>query len=182
MRAAAGGCEGDGFGPRNVSLGLFRGEIRLPWPAPRQQAGAAAMGCSEGDGIGPRGVSLGPSRAVHVAKGPKGETLDAREFSPGPFRGFGRLPWTVPRHLAGRSATRTLNGDGFGLKNVALGRFCGEIRRPWPVPCRACREGPQRRNPRRPGILPWPVPRHRAGARGGYLSSMLLTPLREVLR
>lgn len=116
------------------------------------------MGCSEGDGIGPRGVSLGPSHAVHVAKGPKGETLDAREFSLGPFRGFGRLPWPAPRHLAGRSATRTLNGDGFGLENVALGRFCGEIRRPRPVP------------------------RHRAGARGGYLSSMLFTPLREVLR
>ena len=158
MRAAAGGCEGDGFGPRNVSLGPPRGEIRLPWPAPRQQAGAGVAGC------------------------PKGETLDAREFSLGSFRGFGRLPWSAPRHLAGRSATRTLNGDGFGLKNVALGRFCGEIRLPRPVPCRACREGPQRRNPRRPGILPWPVPRHRAGARGGYLSSMLFTPLREVLR
>lgn len=49
------------------------------------------MGCSEGDGIGPRGVSLGPSHAVHVAKGPKGETLDAREFSLGPFRGIERV-------------------------------------------------------------------------------------------
>lgn len=45
------------------------------------------MGCSEGDGIGPRGVSLGPSHAVHVAKGPKGETLDARGFSLGLSRG-----------------------------------------------------------------------------------------------
>ena len=83
------------------------------------------MGCSEGDGIGPRDVSLGPFRAVHVAKGPKGETLDARGVSLGLSRAIWRagLPREAARATDSGPETSPLVRPA--AKSVALGLFRG---------------------------------------------------------
>ena len=68
--SAAGRAKGDGFGPRGVALGGFRGSgaARVPREAPRETDSGA--GRAEGDGFGPRGVALARSRGVARAGSP----------------------------------------------------------------------------------------------------------------
>lgn len=114
-RGAVGGVEGEEIRRSAVTFGLSQATLVTESP--------------KGEMLAPGRLSLGPFRATRVTESPKGEAPGARERNPGArelslglFYGVGRLPRTVSRHLTGRSATRGLKGDGFGPKNVPLGR------------------------------------------------------------
>ena len=66
-------ARGDGFCPRNVSLGMLRGENRPPRAVPRHLQDTHVTEGPEGDRLGLWAVSLGVSRAMHVMERPKGK-------------------------------------------------------------------------------------------------------------
>ena len=123
---------GDGFCPRNVSLGMLRGENRPPRAVPRHLQDTHVTEGPEGDRLGLWAVSLRVSRAIHVMERPKGKA-PASGKSP-----LGCSSSHVPRDAPGANALTVrdspLAGVATSVVSLGFSRVTWQARLPREVP------------------------------------------------
>ena len=125
-------ARGDGFCPRNVSLGPPRGENRPPRAVPRHLQDTHVTEGPEGDRLGLWAISLGVSRAMHVMERPKGKA-PASGKSP-----LGCSSSHVPRDAPGANALTVrdspLAGVAASVVSLGFSRVTWQARLPREVP------------------------------------------------